>query len=158
MDFTPISQIVMASVHLPDIHSHSGKELLLIPACATAISASILLLHFLLAFKSVNGLLARVGILEEPTEKIPPPGIGKGTILWFRVARLLGCLGLLVLSIIPFDREPGDEHRNGLVRGILQIAPYVSLHSCLGQFLTPASCTLRFWRCSPSVPIMRAID
>ncbi|KAJ7367289.1 hypothetical protein DFH08DRAFT_929873 [Mycena albidolilacea] len=107
----------MASLPLYDIHSYSEQELL-IPAYATVISASILLLHSVLALESVSNLFARVGILEKQSDKVPPPGIGRGTILWFRLARLLGCLGLLVLSIIPFDRER-------LVQGILQSTPYL---------------------------------
>ncbi|KAJ7688653.1 hypothetical protein B0H14DRAFT_3101122 [Mycena olivaceomarginata] len=117
----------MASLPLYDIRSHSEQELL-IPAYATAISASILLLHSVLALESVNNLFARVGILEKQSDKVPPPGIGRGTILWFRLARLLGCLGLLVLSIIPFDRER-------LVPGILQSTPYVSLFALLLSLL-----------------------
>ncbi|KAJ7354076.1 P-loop containing nucleoside triphosphate hydrolase protein [Mycena albidolilacea] len=107
----------MASLPLYDIHSHREQELL-IPAYATVISASILLLHSVLALESVSNLFARVGILEKQSDNVPPPGIGRGTILWFRLARLLGCLGLLVLSIIPFNRER-------LVQGIIQSTPYL---------------------------------
>ncbi|KAF7364934.1 Multidrug resistance-associated ABC transporter protein [Mycena venus] len=110
-----IPQAVMAFVDLPKIDS--GQELY-IPAWATAISASILFLHFVLALKPVDGFLSRVGILEESSEKVPPPGIGKGTILAFRVARLLGCLGLFTLSVFPFRHE-------GLVRRILLSTPYL---------------------------------
>jgi hypothetical protein len=124
MDFAPVAQAVITSVHLPDIGT--GRELIFVPAGATTISASILLLHSVLALKSVNGLLARVGILEERTEKLHPPGIGKGLILWFRVARLLGCLGLLALSILPFVSEHGDTLHEELGQGLLLIAPYVS--------------------------------
>lgn len=132
MDFTSVTQTFMAFVRSPD--TESGQELLLIPTYAAVISASILVLHFVLGLKSVNNLFARAGILEKHSEKVALPGIGKGTILWFRVARLLGCLALLVLSVLPFDHGHEDAHRDGLVRGILQIAPYVSLDPCLGQF------------------------
>ncbi|KAJ7791217.1 hypothetical protein B0H14DRAFT_3094524 [Mycena olivaceomarginata] len=120
----------MASLPLYDIHSHSEQELL-IPAYATVISASILLLHSVLALESVSNLFARAGILEKQSDKVPPPGIGRGTILWFRLARLLGCLGLLVLSIIPFDRER-------LVQGILQSTPYNTRH----RLIRHANCVL----------------
>lgn len=110
---------------VPAINHVDGQELL-VPACATAVSASILLLHVVLGVKSVNGLLARAGILEEPTQKAPLPGIGKGPILWFRAARLLGCLGLLVLSVFPVDYGNADARREGTLWRIVQSTPYVS--------------------------------
>ncbi|KAF8214920.1 P-loop containing nucleoside triphosphate hydrolase protein [Mycena galopus ATCC 62051] len=93
MDFTPV-QAVMVLVHLPD---NSQQKFFWIPAFAIAISAFILLLHL---------VLARIGI---QTKKVSPSEISERTILWFRVARLLGCIGLLVLSI-PF--------KGGLLRSI----------------------------------------
>jgi hypothetical protein len=102
MDFTSVPQSVMVLVRLPNMDRE--QQQLFIPACATAISASILLLRFLLTFKPGNDFLARVGILDAPTEKVPR-GIGQGRIRWFRLARLLGCLGLLVLSILSSDYE-----------------------------------------------------
>ncbi|KAJ7704723.1 hypothetical protein B0H14DRAFT_3903574 [Mycena olivaceomarginata] len=57
MDFTSVPQAVMAFVRSPD--TESGQELLLIPAYAAVISASILVLHFVLGLKSVNNLFAR---------------------------------------------------------------------------------------------------
>ncbi|KAJ7264445.1 P-loop containing nucleoside triphosphate hydrolase protein [Mycena haematopus] len=65
-----------------DFVSSPTSELrpLFIPACATAISASIFLLHFAFAFRSVNAHV------QDQTAKIPSPGIG-----------------LLALSIFPFD-------------------------------------------------------
>jgi hypothetical protein len=133
MDFTPVPQTIMVLVHLPDIGS--GRDQLFLPACATAISASILLLHAVFALKPVNGFLARVGILEDPKNRVPPPGIGNGVILRFRVARLLGCLGLLALSIFSFVHEHEDLRREGLVRGMVLSVPYVS-------FLVPIRHTL----------------
>jgi hypothetical protein len=44
-------------------------------------------------------------------------------------------------------------------RGILHSAPYVSLSPPYSsRFLTLASCTLRFWRCSLSVRRICVID
>ncbi|KAF7348320.1 Multidrug resistance-associated ABC transporter protein [Mycena sanguinolenta] len=115
MDFTPLPQAIMTFkfVYVPPIES---QVLVLLPACATAISAAILLLHYIFSLKLVNEFLARLGVLQ-PTEVVASPGIGRGAIFWFRAARLLGCLALLVLSIFPFD--------DGLVRGILRCSPYL---------------------------------
>ncbi|KAJ6594858.1 P-loop containing nucleoside triphosphate hydrolase protein [Mycena capillaripes] len=100
----PLAQTVMAFAQLPTVGG--GKELLFLPAYASALSASILLLHAVLALKPVNGLLVRAGIFEERKDTVPPPlGIGKGVILLFRVARLLGCVGLFALSIFPLAHE-----------------------------------------------------
>lgn len=122
MEFTPLAQTVMVFVQLPDVSS--AKELLFLPAYASALSASILLLHSFFALKFVNSLLVRVGIVEERKDTVPPPGIGTGVILLFRVARLLGCLGLLALSIVPLAQEHAgfDE---GLRQVVLSV-PYVS--------------------------------
>jgi hypothetical protein len=133
-DFPSAFQAVMASSHLPG--TGTGRELIFVPASAATISAFILLLHSVLALKSVNGLFARVGILEERRQKLRPPGIGKGLILWFRVARLLGCLALLALSIFPFVSENGDALHEELGQGLLLIAPYVSCHAHIGANLT----------------------
>jgi hypothetical protein len=134
MYFAPVSRAVIASVHLPD--TVTGCELIFAPAGATTISASILLLHSVLALKSVNDLLARVGILEERTEKLPRPGIGEGLILWFRVARLLGCLALLALSVLPFVSEHEDKLHDELGQELLLIAPYVSCYAHVGANFT----------------------
>lgn len=136
MEFTPLAQTVMAFVQLPDVSS--AKELLLLPVYASALSASILLFHFVLALKFVNGLLVRVSIIEERKDTVPPPGIGKGVILLFRVARLLGCLGLLAISIFPLAQEHA-----GLDEGLRQVVlsvPYVSFRTCIWRIeeLTPA--------------------
>ncbi|KAF7348322.1 Multidrug resistance-associated ABC transporter protein [Mycena sanguinolenta] len=107
LDFTSLLQSIMNSV------SH-GPELwpLFIPACVTAISASSLLIHFAFAINSTQA-------------QIPSPGISRGAIHWLRVARTLGCLGLLGLSIFPFN--------DGLVRGVLRVTPYLyaSVLACL---------------------------
>ncbi|KAJ7741259.1 P-loop containing nucleoside triphosphate hydrolase protein [Mycena metata] len=119
--FTPIPQAVMAFSHLPSI---SGRQdLLLVPTYASAISASILLLHSVLAHSSVNGFLERVGILSAERNELLPPGIGRGTILHFRVARLFGCSGLLGLSVFSSVHQSTD--RNGLISGALLAVPYL---------------------------------
>ncbi|KAJ7758122.1 hypothetical protein DFH07DRAFT_818757 [Mycena maculata] len=123
MDFSPVPQAVMALVHLPDIGS--GQGLLLVPAYCTAISAFILLLHYFLSLKPVRGLFERVGILSEQPPTVPPPGIGKGTILLYRIARLLGCFGLLALSIASFVHDRNDKRREGRVAGLLMSVPYL---------------------------------
>jgi hypothetical protein len=91
-----------------------------------------------LALKFVNGLLVRVSIIEERKDTVPPSGIGKGVILLFRVARLLGCLGLLAISISPLAQE-----HTGLDEGLRQVVlsvPYVSFRTCIWRIeeLTPA--------------------
>ncbi|KAJ7243851.1 P-loop containing nucleoside triphosphate hydrolase protein [Mycena haematopus] len=96
MDFI-VPQAVMALVVLPD----GSHRVPFIPTCITAFSASILLFHFILALKPIHRLLTRMGIVGEQTEKIDCPGIGTGAILCFRVARLLGCIGLLALWTLP---------------------------------------------------------
>ncbi|KAJ7512528.1 P-loop containing nucleoside triphosphate hydrolase protein [Mycena galericulata] len=118
MDFTPVPQAVMALVHLPYIVG--GRGLLLLPACCAAISAFILFLHSVLSLKPVHGLLERIGILSQQTSKIPPPAIGKGVILRFRVARWLGCLGLLALSAVHDGKS-----EQGWIRKTLMTLPYL---------------------------------
>lgn len=125
MDFAPILQAVMAWDHSPNIDT--ARSLLFAPAYGAVISASILLLGFVLDLKSVNDLLAGIGILGERADKIPPPGIGNGAILWFRVARLLGCLGLLVLSIFPVFGESGAAFHGVLAQELIASTPYVSV-------------------------------
>ncbi|KAJ6587826.1 hypothetical protein B0H10DRAFT_2233874 [Mycena sp. CBHHK59/15] len=87
----------MAFVKFPELSS--GPRLLLVPAVCTAISAVVLLLHYVLSLKSVHGLLERVGILSQQRLKVSPPGIGHGPILHYRIARVLGCLGLFAVFI-----------------------------------------------------------
>ncbi|KAJ7818819.1 hypothetical protein B0H13DRAFT_2242056 [Mycena leptocephala] len=115
----------MVFVQLPDISS--GQELLFValPVCSAAISASILLLHSVLTLKSVNALLVRVGIVDEQIENISPPGIGKGVILCFRVARLFGCLGLTAVSFLPFVHGHEGSRRETLTHEGLLSAPYL---------------------------------
>ncbi|KAJ6479091.1 hypothetical protein C8R45DRAFT_933872 [Mycena sanguinolenta] len=103
MDFQAIPQTIMDFVYMSSFDS--GQVLLLLPACATAFSASILLLHYVFSLKPVNDLLARLGI-PQPATNVPIPGIGSGVILGFRVARAIGCFGLLVLSGFPFNDGP----------------------------------------------------
>jgi hypothetical protein len=125
MDFAPILQAVMALDHSPNIDT--TRSLLFAPAYGAVISASILLLGFVLDLKSVNNLLAGIGILGERADKVPPPGIGNGAILWFRVARLLGCLGLLVLSIFPVFGGSGAAFHGVLAQELIASTPYVSV-------------------------------
>ncbi|KAF8164524.1 hypothetical protein K438DRAFT_2025293 [Mycena galopus ATCC 62051] len=140
MDFTPILQAVIPSVDLPNIDS--GKETLLFtPACATAISASVLLLHSVLDLKSVNALLTGFGILDERGPDVPPPGIGYGAIRWFRVARLLCCLGLFVLSIFSVLDESGFTPRGGSGRALVISAPY--LYASVLAFLSTSPTNTR---------------
>ncbi|KAJ7029298.1 P-loop containing nucleoside triphosphate hydrolase protein [Mycena alexandri] len=121
--FTPLPQAVMAFGNLPNISSR--HDLLFVPAYASGISASILLLHSVLALSSINGFFERVGILSAQRNKVPSPGIGRGTILRFRVARLLGCLGLLALSVFSSVHEHESARRNRLVSGAFLAAPYL---------------------------------
>jgi hypothetical protein len=115
----------MVFVQLPDISS--GQELLfVVPVCSAAISASILLLHSVFTLKSVSALLVRVGIVDEQTENVSPPGIGKGAILCFRVARLFGCLGLIAVSFLPFVHGHEGSRQETLIHEGLLSAPYVS--------------------------------
>ncbi|KAJ7214037.1 P-loop containing nucleoside triphosphate hydrolase protein [Mycena pura] len=102
MDFTSsvpqnVPQIVMAYVRIP-IGSRPQVHGLLVPACCTGLSACILLLQSLFALKSIHGLLERAGLVSKQAPKVSP-GIGKGVILVYRVARLLGSLALLGVSI-----------------------------------------------------------
>ncbi|KAJ6483340.1 hypothetical protein C8R45DRAFT_1001139 [Mycena sanguinolenta] len=89
--------------------------ILFVPTCITALSALILLLHLVLA--GIR-LLAHNGIVVNHT---PLPGIGTGAIFWFRVARLLGCVGLLALSTLPLIALGHDA----VVRKIVLISPYL---------------------------------
>ncbi|KAJ7700269.1 hypothetical protein B0H16DRAFT_1642910 [Mycena metata] len=114
--------------HLPDIGSGNSQDLLFVPAYASAISAAILLVHVLLTLTSVNGFLQRVGILTAPKNNVSPQGIGKGALLRFRIARLLGCLGLLALSVFSSVHQEIDASRtrsNKLFSAALLAAPYV---------------------------------
>ncbi|KAJ7487075.1 hypothetical protein FB451DRAFT_1337537 [Mycena latifolia] len=128
MEFMSVVETVTAFAQLPDVGD--GKQSLFIPVCATTLSAAILLLHSALALKSVDSLLVGAGILEERQGTVPPPGIGKGVILLFRVARLLGCLGLLALSIIPLVYANGGSGREGLGRIVLSV-PYLHVNCVL---------------------------
>ncbi|KAJ6544500.1 P-loop containing nucleoside triphosphate hydrolase protein [Mycena capillaripes] len=100
------------------IHSPDELETLL-PVVAAAMSGSILLLHSVLAVKSVHGImmLARVGILEEQRDTVHLTEIGTGPIRRLRLARLFGCLGLVALS---FSYQNG-----GLARVALLASPYL---------------------------------
>ncbi|KAF7364891.1 Multidrug resistance-associated ABC transporter protein [Mycena venus] len=80
----------------------------------------------LLSSPSTASFHASESWMKHPRKSLPP-GIGKGTILGFRVTRLLGCLGLLVLSIFPSSHGHGDARREGLIRPkvILLSTPYL---------------------------------
>ncbi|KAJ7676645.1 P-loop containing nucleoside triphosphate hydrolase protein [Mycena polygramma] len=99
MDSAPSPQTVMDFIPFSGSGGRDRPDLLFVPAWATAISAAILLLHWGPTTKPVNDLLVRIGFLDKQSGTVPPPGIGKGAILTFRVIRLLGCLTLLALSI-----------------------------------------------------------
>ncbi|KAJ6479029.1 ABC transporter transmembrane region-domain-containing protein [Mycena sanguinolenta] len=114
MDFQPIPQTFMDFVYVTPFDS--GQVLLWLPACATAFSASILLLHYVFSLKPVSKFFARLGILDQKP-KILVPGICTGLILWLRAARAIGCLGLLVLSGFPFNDGPLEV--------ILRCTPYL---------------------------------
>ncbi|KAJ7213835.1 hypothetical protein GGX14DRAFT_444201 [Mycena pura] len=120
MDSTSsVPQTVMAYVRFP---VSSGPDLLLVPAYSVLVSACILLLYSLFAPKSIHDQLERVGLVSEPS-----PGIG------YRVARLLGCLALLGLSISSIvDQVSGA--REELIRRIIMSTPY--LYASILTFLS----------------------
>ncbi|KAJ6610803.1 hypothetical protein B0H10DRAFT_2059064 [Mycena sp. CBHHK59/15] len=114
-----------ASVRLPDLNR--APALHLVPTYLAGTSAAILILHSVLSLAAVNGLLKRARIVSEGPPAVPPPGIGKGVILLYRLARLLGCLGLLALSIVSVV-EDEDTGRMRLVREALMGLPYAISH------------------------------
>ncbi|KAJ6479430.1 hypothetical protein C8R47DRAFT_1285504 [Mycena vitilis] len=117
MDYDPPLQAVMA---FDFVHSHVGnrlgRDVLFVPVGVTALSALILLFHWVLASKVVSRLLVRIGLVDERADTVSDPGIGKSTILVFRVARVTGCLLLLALSILQL------LHRR---EGLLLTVPYL---------------------------------
>ncbi|KAJ7445245.1 hypothetical protein FB451DRAFT_1376173 [Mycena latifolia] len=130
MDFrtVPQLQVTMSSVRLS--YLRSGPALLLVPACCTAISAFILLLHSVLSMPVLKQLLELAGIRSRRRPPLPPPAIGTGAILWFRIARLLSCLGLFALSlgaiVHPAPPEEGaGTPWQGRVRAMLMGVPYL---------------------------------
>ncbi|KAJ6590816.1 P-loop containing nucleoside triphosphate hydrolase protein [Mycena sp. CBHHK59/15] len=129
----------MSAVRLPNLSS--GPTLLLVPACCAGISAFILLIHWVLSLSVLNGLLKRAGVIYARPPPPAPPGIGKGVILGYRIARLLCCLGLFALSVVSvvYERENADETRHeGLATGGLIAVPYVSslLYASILAFLS----------------------
>ncbi|KAJ7185322.1 multidrug resistance-associated ABC transporter [Mycena filopes] len=94
-----------------DTHFPSDRRVLFAPACASVISASILVVRWIFA------------------PIVPSPAIGSGTIFRFRAARLLGCLGLLASSTYSSAHE---DHT--LVLGTLVAAPY--LYGAILAFLS----------------------
>ncbi|KAJ7643885.1 hypothetical protein FB45DRAFT_896346 [Roridomyces roridus] len=125
MDFTlDVPQAIVALIQLPDL-TNGSSDLLLVPAAFAAISALLLLLHALLpAFKRV---LIRAGLAKASSSTaVPPPGIGLGMILAYRIARLLGCVGLVGLSVASWARrDPSEKHGKDWVQGSVLILPYV---------------------------------
>ncbi|KAJ7283175.1 P-loop containing nucleoside triphosphate hydrolase protein [Mycena rebaudengoi] len=78
----------------------------LIPLSVAACSALILLLHLVLSLTLVKNGLRRIGIGRTGTSgKAPTPGIGYGAILVYRVARVVGCVGLFALSATSLRSE-----------------------------------------------------
>ncbi|KAJ7618941.1 hypothetical protein B0H17DRAFT_1219877 [Mycena rosella] len=129
MDFIQATQLqtVMSSVRLPGLSS--APSLLLVPAYCTGISAFILLLHSVLSLGVVDHLLKRARIISEQPSAAPPPGIGKGVILGYRVVRLLGCFGLLALSVVSIvyvGEDVDGTRRDALIWRVLMGVPYVS--------------------------------
>ncbi|KAJ7746823.1 hypothetical protein DFH07DRAFT_579391 [Mycena maculata] len=91
------SQIVMITQSTNS--QTNGIDTLAIPVCFAILSAFLLLSRCFLSLQVVKNLLGRVGISLHRKSDIPVPGIGKGTILVYRSARLLGCLVLLGISV-----------------------------------------------------------
>jgi hypothetical protein len=122
MDFQESLHTVVPDIPsgLPGVVSADG--LLLVPAAATGISVIIMLLHGVI---SVTRVLERLGIVAQTPKKLPPPGIGKGAILRFRAARLLGCLCLLALSVTSVGHTDGDNRRQAIIKGGCRVVPYV---------------------------------
>ncbi|KAJ7283178.1 P-loop containing nucleoside triphosphate hydrolase protein [Mycena rebaudengoi] len=78
----------------------------LIPLSVAACSVLILLVHLVLSLTLVKNGLRHIGIGRARTsDKAPTPGIGYGTILVYRVARLVGCVALFALSAISLRGE-----------------------------------------------------
>ncbi|KAJ6555073.1 hypothetical protein DFH09DRAFT_1318263 [Mycena vulgaris] len=126
MDSITVPEVIMDSARLPELDI--GPDLLLVPVYCAGISTAIFLLHAVLSLDVVHRLLQRAGIVSAGPPQAAPPGIGSGSILRFRVARLLGCLGLVALSVVSILDEREDAagtRREVLVRGILMGAPYV---------------------------------
>ncbi|KAJ6621777.1 hypothetical protein B0H10DRAFT_2015711 [Mycena sp. CBHHK59/15] len=118
----PIPQAVMAFVQLPFKFDDDGRGStsravtpLLLPACFAVVSAFILLVRFVLSLTLVHNTLERLAVLSplRTNSREPTPGIGKGVILVYRVARLLGCLSLFALSIVSYISVHGDEDGTG---------------------------------------------
>ncbi|KAJ6479415.1 hypothetical protein C8R47DRAFT_1322641 [Mycena vitilis] len=120
MDHNPSARAVLGFDFGHLRRGNFGRDLLFVPVWATLLSTLILLLHWVVASKAVSRLSVRIGLVEERTDTVSPPGISKGAILGFRVARVLGCLALLALSIAPMLHE-----REGFVRGLLLSVPYL---------------------------------
>ncbi|KAJ7284876.1 P-loop containing nucleoside triphosphate hydrolase protein [Mycena rebaudengoi] len=85
------------------VPASGGVNTLLIPPCVAACSAFILLVNSVLSLKSVKSC---IGTADEDEAA---PGIGKGTILIYRIARLVACVALVALSIISLS----GEHKTG---------------------------------------------
>ncbi|KAJ7283148.1 P-loop containing nucleoside triphosphate hydrolase protein [Mycena rebaudengoi] len=86
---------------------------LLIPLGVASLSALILLVHLVLSLTLVKDGFRRIGIGRAGTpDKTPTPGIGYGAILVYRVARLIGCVGLFALSIACFVTAEDQKCRH----------------------------------------------
>jgi hypothetical protein len=121
-----MTQVVISSV-LPTLDV-GGPALLLVPACCAGISALVLVLRSAL----VTALRKRDRSSSDP--KAAAPAIGKGIILGYRVARFLGCFGLLALSVVSMDKKREDAEGTRMVWGLLIAGPYVSLPRCPQNF------------------------
>ncbi|KAJ7148957.1 hypothetical protein C8R43DRAFT_1088261 [Mycena crocata] len=110
MSFAPL-QVVMDLVRVPYA---SGRQLPLVPACCTGISALLLVFHF---------VLSRVRNRSTHSS----PGIGASAILRYRVSRLLGSLCLLAVSVTQWNEDKDTR----LVWEILMSTPYLHVNFVL---------------------------
>ncbi|KAF7314597.1 ATP-binding cassette transporter [Mycena kentingensis (nom. inval.)] len=131
MQFAGSAQAVLAptllrplSLHLPDLPGSDQDEphsryLLLLPAYATVLSGCVLLFQhlFLPLVRRIRGV--------QPTPS-PPVAIGKGAILVWRIARVLGSIALLAVSIASCIKEASSPAtRQDWLRGLLVNGPYL---------------------------------
>ncbi|KAJ7283157.1 P-loop containing nucleoside triphosphate hydrolase protein [Mycena rebaudengoi] len=72
---------------------------LLIPLGVASLSALTLLVHLVVSYTLVKNALRRIGISVGTSDKVLTPSIGYSAILVYRIARLIGCIGLFALSI-----------------------------------------------------------
>ncbi|KAJ7236948.1 P-loop containing nucleoside triphosphate hydrolase protein [Mycena rebaudengoi] len=71
---------------------------LLIPLGVASLSALTLLVHLVVSYTLVKNALRRIGIRVGTSDKVLTPSIGYSAILVYRIARLIGCIGLFAFS------------------------------------------------------------